>query len=252
MPATGGNASGAGGAAAPEIRDYTALVDVDTFLEVFADADERAREIGEATAYIVNLYNDDNLKEGRELADWLSYSEAFELAEHTFQTPPAPVFGKERRGRGGEGKTEKSKLFGVLSTFDATQRRKRDNARTPLKESEVDFQIKLASTSFNSSASADDAAPLADGLRYDKWGFTYPARAFARLLRSAVFKAFYADVARAFFADDDEDLDGGKEAKRLRTLNISSQEQSLGGDAASTVGEGEEDGEEGAARNPQQ
>ena len=222
--------------ATPDIRDYTALIDVNTFLEVFGDSAAAATEIEEMTAALVKSYNEDNGKGARNVCDWLPHSEAFPLGDHRFPTPPAPVFGKERRNmQNGDG-WELSRLYAILGTFEATQRRKRENRRDPLRENEVDFQLKLTSTSFNTNGAADDVTTLPDNLRFDKWGFLCSAQAFVRMLRSSTFGGFVQQVTEQFAAkssqtevdeeeeEEDGDLgDGGWRSKEKKAMLEQSQ-----------------------------
>ena len=221
-----------------KLKDLCVLPDVETFLDVFDD-DEVADMLERKVAELVDHYNGDNLEEERRLEDWLAHDKVFPLAEKRFDAPRPPAIGpyKDRwqqqsstpdgggataasaaaaaasaaasAGASDSKKREVSRLYGMLSTFDATLRRKRgDVVAEPLRPEEIEFQLKMASSVFNAHPSAGGGATddgptsrvsaLPDNVRFDKNGFGYPALEFVNMLRSKRFADFLVELKRGF------------------------------------------------------
>ncbi len=206
-------------------------MDVDSFLDIFAEPDVLARDLRQKVVELTESYNADNyeVRPARRVADWLHVEKKFVLARRVASRRGGcggsgggvalPYVGPPHRSANGGGVLQASEavehaseLHGILSTFDATLRRRTGELNpTRLKADEVQFQIKMASTDpkFLGYTIQDEKMPaVASGHqkksepepRYDKLGFTYQAVEAARMFGSEEFASFVREVESAFTA----------------------------------------------------
>lgn len=203
-------------AGAPVTKDHIALMDVDTFLDVFGEPDVVARELRAKIDELTAAYNADNyeVRPPRPVDDWLQIEKKFVLASKVIgrrATQTLPHVGPPHRSvrpsaaaAGGDAAgLVTSEIHGILSTFDATLRRKSGEMKpTPLRREEILFQIKMKSNANNfvgySLSATDESKPLLP--RYDKFGFAYQAVEAARMFGSPEFAAFVREVDESFSA----------------------------------------------------